>query len=219
MKDVENTVNHLRNTGKYTNEEIQHQPNVLGLNVTTIENRSNVFQECSFRDVLLSFLVKYVSIMNKKVNILKAHDYINPEANVAKNLAQHLKLNVMVKDNIGENIAINELRQKLLNLFLKEELKCSSPHIEKLWKTYPRLRQRNFQDITVTVKILKESLNLTNEKIVNNGYLLYAEPKNILNILKEVPTIAGTGKIILSIFFPLNLTTSSNSRHSRNFTA
>ena len=193
-KDVEESANFLKMDRKYSNAEIQDRPNVLILNESTLDNRTKVMEESSFRQVLLSFLVKYVSIMNKKVNVLKAHDYINPEANVAKNLAEHLKLNVLVKDYIGENISINELRKKLLNIYLKDKLSCSNENIIKLWRTYPRLKHRNFEYITATVDILKNSLYFSNERIIKNGYLLYADPKNIINMLNEIPKIAGHGK-------------------------
>lgn len=190
---MEESANFLKHSRKYSQAEIQEKPNVLLLNESTLDNRTKVLEECLFKHVLLSFLVRYVALMNKKVNILKAHDFINPEANIAKNLAYQLKLNVLVKDFIGENIALNELRKNLLDLYLKETLGCSNEDLVKLWRTYPRLKQRNFEYIIATVQILKQSLYFSNERIINNGYLLYANPKNIINLINEIPKIADHG--------------------------
>jgi hypothetical protein len=41
------------------------------------------------------------------------------------------------------------------------------------------------------VNILRDRLHFSDERIINNGYLLYADPSNILNILKNIPEIGG----------------------------
>lgn len=139
----------------------------------------------------MMFLVRYVSIMNKNVNILKAYNYIDQEVDVTKKLISALNINLMASSGMGENISLNEMRRRILNMFLKEKLNCTNEDITKLWSTYPRLKHKNFEAILAIVDILQNILHFSNEKIVNNAYLLYADPENIISMLNDIKTIAG----------------------------
>ena len=149
------------------------------------------FQECSFNEMQMLFFVRYVSIMNKNVNILKAYKYIDYDVDVTKKLIASLSINMMDSSGMGENISLNEMRRRILNIYLKEKFNCTNEDITKLWKTYPRLKHKNFESIIAVVDILQNILHFNNERIINNAYLLYADPENIIAMLNEIKTIAG----------------------------
>lgn len=190
FKEVAETNEYLKEN-QFQITDIRENPTILLSNKSTIENRSKILRECSFQDVKIMFLARYVFVMNRNINILKAYNYIDPSTNVARNLQNFLQLNSTLKEDLGDSVILNDLRISVLNLYLKEHFDCNNQQITKLWKTYPRLKHRSFEYITATVDILRNHLNFSNERIINNGYLLYADPHNIIDILNYIPTIAG----------------------------
>lgn len=146
-------------------------------------------EECKFQQILLLFFAKFVTIMNKNVLMLKAHKYIDPEKDVPRCLAEIL--GITVRSDIGESVSLNELRRTVLNIYLKDELGMSNEDITKLWKVYSRLRHRNFQSIVKMMDILLNDIHFSKERIINNAFVLYAEPENLTRLLQEVPRIGS----------------------------
>jgi hypothetical protein len=63
--------------------------------------------------------------------------------------------------------------------------------INKLWKVYARLRHRSLDSIVKVIDLLLNKLNFSKERIIKNGFLLYASSENINKIIATVPTIAN----------------------------
>lgn len=63
--------------------------------------------------------------------------------------------------------------------------------INKLWKVYSRLRHRSLDSIVKVIDLLLNKLNFSKERIIKNGFLLYASSENISKIISLVPTIGN----------------------------
>ena len=63
--------------------------------------------------------------------------------------------------------------------------------INKVWKVYSRLRHRSLDSMVKVINVLLNDLGFTKERIIKNGFLLYASADNIQSIIGLVPTIAN----------------------------
>jgi hypothetical protein len=63
--------------------------------------------------------------------------------------------------------------------------------INKLWKVYTRLRHRSLDSIVKVIDLLLNELNFSKDRIIKNGFLLYASAENINKIISLVPAIAN----------------------------
>lgn len=169
---------------------IGENPTILLTNKLTIQNRMKIFEECCFNELQLSYLVKYVSLLNKKVTILKAYNYIDTNQNVVVHLKDCLNLTESLK-GINEDNPLVDIRMIVLKCFLMNHLECQGHVIDKLLATYPRIKHKSFEHITGILQLLKNSLGFDSNRILRNGYLLHANPDNVKNILTNIPQIGG----------------------------
>lgn len=187
--EIEKTLKYLR-TKKFSNFDIIEHPTCLYINPSTYENREMVFKECLFQNVKLSFYVRYVSIMNKKLAVLKAYQYVHPSSDVVDSLKKQLDIPVKLESDLSDTNSLNEIRREIMNIYFKERLHMTDDEIAKARKIYTHLKHRNLKGMVETVNILIEQLNFSKERITKNSYLLHARAENIKSILREIPKIA-----------------------------
>lgn len=163
------------------------------INPLTYKNRENVFRECLFQNVQISFYVRYVSIMNKKINVLKAYNYIHPYKNVAENLIRQLDIPISLRiHNVTESMPLNELRRIVMNEYFKEKLQMHEEDIKRVRATYTRLNHTSFLSIVDVLNVLSTELEFSNDRIIKNSYLMHARADNIRRILLEISKIGET---------------------------
>lgn len=190
INNIEKTANFLKEMN-FTNKDILACPRSLIMHRTTLMNRRKVLEECCFREIGIPFLYNFKRLMYKDISVLKAFNYIEPSSNVQQSLLNRLDIDLSQTQDFGEDISLTELRQNIMNFYFKEKLGMSLDDIDKLWDVYyQRLRHRSLSSI-VTLINLFQTLNLKNESIINNGFLLYANPENVQRLINEIPEIAG----------------------------
>lgn len=193
VKDVLNSKNALSKFN-FTVDDIMNKPMILYTNEVTIENRYIVLKECGFENITISLLYKFVAAMNRSVVALKSMNYISYDTDVVRRLQgtfKDIELRVDADCGCNEGLELKNLRQLILNRYFQQRLGASNSELEKLWKTYARLRHRSFISVQNVIGILLNELNFSRERIIKNGYLLYGDADNLKRIMKEIPTIAG----------------------------
>ncbi|XP_037945648.1 transcription termination factor 5, mitochondrial [Teleopsis dalmanni] len=192
-KDVINSANALK-AHNYTIADILAKPMILHYNATTIENRYSVLTECGFSSINISILSKYVTIMNKRLSVLKMYNYIPQNISMLTQLKhQFASMDLQTPKNLksDDTVELKVLRQNILNCYLRQRLGMNEKDLEKHWTTYSRVRHKSFQSVQKVVDFLENDLLFPRERIIKNGYLLYAEPENIKRIITEIKTIDG----------------------------
>ncbi|CAG9804106.1 unnamed protein product [Chironomus riparius] len=187
--EIEKTLKYLR-TNKFSNYDVIEHPTCLFINPATYENRDMVFKECLFQNVKLSFYIRYVSIMNKNLAVLKAYQYVHPSSDVVNNLRKQLDIPVKLEKELADTLSLNEIRREIMNKYLKERLHMTDDEIVRARKIYTHMKHRNLRGMVETVNILIDELNFSKERITKNSYLLHARAENIKAILIEIPKIA-----------------------------
>lgn len=95
------------------------RPLTLLVNRLTLENRLKVLNECSFKDIQLLFVYRFISIMNREIKVLKAFDYIDHRQHVVQNLLNIFDIPITVNKQLGEDMTLNSLREIVINQYLK----------------------------------------------------------------------------------------------------
>lgn len=168
--------------------QIMDRPTCVLLSPITYENRDRVFKECLFQNVQLFFYVRFVSLMNKKVQVLKAYDYIRPQSNVQESLIQQLDVPVKIKP-LPESLPLNVIRREVMNEYFRVKLGMTDDEIIHARRVYTRLKHRNLSSIVEVIEILKNDLGFSKNRIIKNPFLLHAIAENIKEIITEVPRI------------------------------
>lgn len=190
LNKIRSTADYLKEMN-FTNKDILACPRSLIMHQTTLINRKTVLEECCFQEITIPFLYNFKKIMYKDISVLKAFNYIESNANVQESLLQCLDVDLSSTKDFGESISLTELRQNIMNFYFREKLGMTLTDIEKLWDVYnERLRHRSLNSIVTLINTFKK-LNLKDENIFNNGFLLYANPENIQRLITEIPQIAG----------------------------
>lgn len=189
--EIEKTLRYLKNN-KFSNYDIVEYPTAIFINPSTYENRQAVFRECLFQNIRLLFYVKYISIMNKNLAVLKAYQYIHPSSNIVENLKKQLDIPITLEKEPSESNSLNEIRRVIMNRYLRERLEMTDKEIEKARKVYTHMKHRNLRGMVETINVLTSELNFSKERIIKNSYLLHARADNIKSILMEVPKIGDT---------------------------
>ncbi|XP_016971178.2 transcription termination factor 5, mitochondrial isoform X1 [Drosophila rhopaloa] len=190
-KDLINSYDTLKSL-KYSVDDILGKPMIIYYGATTLANRYSVLQECGFHNVTIQTLAKYVTVVNKPIEVLKSHNYIPFDVKVAERLAglfTDINLSVDMRELDNESITLKSLRQSLLNAYLRERLKMDESDLQKLWRVYTRVRHKSFRAVQDTVELLTNELNFSAERIRKNCFLLYSDADNVRRILREIPTI------------------------------
>ncbi|KAH8288557.1 hypothetical protein KR054_005432 [Drosophila jambulina] len=190
-KDLLNSYETLKSLD-YSVDDIITKPMIIYYGATTLANRHSVLEECGFQNITIPTLSKYVTVVNKSIEILKAHTYIPYDVKVVERLASYftgIHLPVDMRDLNSENLTLKSLRQALLNAYLRERLQMDDGDLQKLWRVYSRIRHKSFRAVQDTVELLTSELKFTSERLRKNSFLLYSDADNIRRILKEIPTI------------------------------
>ncbi|KAH8336582.1 hypothetical protein KR074_010675 [Drosophila pseudoananassae] len=190
-KDLLNSYDTLKSL-KYNAEDIITKPMIIYYGASTLSNRHSVLVECGFQNVTIQTLAKYVTVVNKPIDILKAHGFIPYNVKVAKLLADSftdISLPVNEQDLNNESLTLKSLRQSLLNIYLRKRLQMDDADLHKLWRVYSRVRHKSFCSLQDTVKLLTTDLKFSVERLKKNSFLLHADADNVRRILREIPTI------------------------------
>ncbi|XP_070852905.1 transcription termination factor 5, mitochondrial [Drosophila suzukii] len=190
-KDLLNSYDTLKSL-EYSVDDIIAKPMIIYYGATTLANRHSVLQECGFQNVTVQTLAKYVTVVNKPIEVLKAHSFIPYDVKVAERLAglfDGITLPVDLRELDSESITLKSLRQTLLNAYLRERLQMDDSDLQKLWRVYSRIRHKSFRAMQDTVELLTNELKFPAERLRKNSFLLYSEADNVRRILREIPTI------------------------------
>ncbi|XP_034475458.1 transcription termination factor 5, mitochondrial [Drosophila innubila] len=181
---------------KYTVDDIVAKPMIIYYGASTLSNRHSVLIECGFQNISIQTLFKYVTVINKPIDMLKAHSLIPYDVNVPQRLIEcftdvHLADNCHVSANTGEGITLKALRQSLLNSYLQERLQMDDTELQKMWRVYSRVRHKSFRSVQDNIELLSKVFKISAERLRKNAFLLHADADNMRRILKEIPTING----------------------------
>ncbi|KAH8419006.1 hypothetical protein KR222_000485 [Zaprionus bogoriensis] len=180
----------------YSVDDIVSKPMIIYYSASTLFNRHNVLLECGFHSVTIQTLFKYITVTNRPVNMLKSHGLIPYDVNVAQRLRECFK-NVELQgsphlpDAADESIALKHLRQMLLNAYLHARLQMNEAELQKMWKSYSRVRHKSFHSVQDVIELLSTEFKFPAERLRKNCFLLYGDADNVRRILKEIPTING----------------------------
>ncbi|XP_075145384.1 mitochondrial transcription termination factor 5 [Haematobia irritans] len=193
-KDILNTTRVL-DKFSFTVDDILSKPMILYMNEMTLDNRHTVLRECGFENVSISLLAKFVAVMNRSVAALKSLNHIPFETDVVERLRGTFT-DIQLKlpndfDHRQESLELKLLRQRILNCYLEQKLRASPTDLEKIWKTYGRLRHKSFWSVQSMVNLLLNDLKFSPQRIVKNAFMLYGDADNVSRILNEIPTIGG----------------------------
>lgn len=181
----------------YTVDDIITKPMIIYYGASTLSNRHSVLLECGFQDVTIQTLFKYVTVMNKPISMLKAMQLIPYDVNVSQRLRdcfKHVQLpddSNLSENNAGEGIVLKQLRQTLLNAYLRERLQMDEPALQKMWRVYSRVRHKSFRSVQDIIELLSAEFKFPRERLLKNCFLLHADADNVRRILEEIPTISG----------------------------
>lgn len=167
-------------------------PGVLTTSATTLKNRHEVLNECSFSQVTLKILHRYLTIMNKPISLVKTYGYIPQNANVAERLAEMINSGKTAQEarKLEANGTLNDLRRFFIDDFLRQKIQASEKDLQKIWHSYGRIRHRPIKTISQSIDLIRREMNFSNEKILKHGYLLYGDPENTEKIL-SMGTLLG----------------------------
>ena len=171
--------------------ELLRYPKCLLVHPSTFSNRFNVLQECHFIDIQLTLLYRFIWLMNRNIEILKANNYIANHTKVADYLATLLDVPIALTKELDEKISMKSTRKIIIGLYLKERLGMTNQDIVKLWKIYPSLTHKSLTSIVDILQLLQNQIGFTRDKIVKNGFLTFASSDNMKKILAKFPTIGG----------------------------
>lgn len=186
--EIERTLKYFIETKGFNKESIMDSPTSVLISPITIENREKVFNECLFRNVQLSHYVTFVSLMNKKISILKSHDLIPLHADIMKNLIKQLDVPVKVKQ-LPDSVELHLMRNEVMNEYFRVKLGMSEEEIMKTRILYARLKHRNLSSIVDVIQLLTKELNFIHSKIIKNSFLIHGHAENIKQIITEIPKI------------------------------
>lgn len=186
--EVESTLNYLKSKN-FSGKEIYSRPTCILLKPATYENRYQVFKECYFQNVKLLYFVKYVSMMNKNITVLKVYNFIEPGANVIESLKNQLDIPIKVDMELTELMPLNDVRREIMNQYFREKLQMTNEEIKKARGVYSNIKHRSLRSISEAIDLLINELNFDKTRIIKNGYLLHSRPDNIRAILRDIPKI------------------------------
>lgn len=93
--------------------------------------------------------------------------------------------------NTGEGIVLKQLRQALLNAYLRERLQMDEADLQKMWRVYSRVRHKSFRSVQDIIELLTTEFKFPRERLLKNCFLLHGDADNVRRILDEIPTISG----------------------------
>lgn len=166
---------------------------IMGKNSTTMENRYLMLNECGFNQLDGNILLNFIRIVRKQISVLKAYNYITHDVSVAKSLIKHLSLTERDLDlsQFNDDMNIKEIRHRLLGVYLHRTLQLNPEQLSRLYASYKSLRYKPFQKIAEMLDICRNELHMSDERIRNNLFLLYADAENVKKLIYELKTLCG----------------------------
>ncbi|CRK98188.1 CLUMA_CG011553, isoform A [Clunio marinus] len=189
--EINNTVQYLK-ANKMTNDDILNYPSCMLLSRMTLMNRKQVLHECGFQKLQIYLFHRFLVIMKKEINRLKAFNYIPQKKNVVEDMLKHLDVPITFKEKVNEEMSLQEIRKKIINLYLARKLQMTEEDITKTFHIYQRLKHRSLDSIVRIIDVMENKLGYQREKIISNAFLLHACPDNLIRMLTEVPYIGNT---------------------------
>lgn len=190
LDDVEESLKFLLESN-FPEQSIKDNPTVLMSSKTTLDNRLKILEECSFKNIKVLYLAKFLPLINRKVSVLKAYNFLDIDRSVVAQLKERMNVKSKIKENLSEDDRLVEIRMVLMKYFLMEQLNSSSNIMNKLFLTYPRIKHKSYENTLDVINLLQSDLGFTKERILRNGYLMHANAQNIRDILKNIPQIDG----------------------------
>ncbi|XP_017870604.1 PREDICTED: uncharacterized protein LOC108618875 [Drosophila arizonae] len=191
-KDLLNSYHTLKSLN-YSVDDIVTKPMIIYYNASTLANRHSVLIECGFQNITIPTLFKYVTVINKPIDMLKAHNCIPYDVNVPERLMKCFTTvqlnNFHLQEHLDESVPLKALRQNLLNAYLRERLQMEDADLQKMWRVYGRVRHKSFRSVQDIVELLTTVFKFPAERLRKNSFLLHGDADNVRRILKEIPTI------------------------------
>lgn len=175
-----------------TTEDILQQPALFTLHLITLENRTTILRECGFVETLnLLTISKYITIIRQKVKALKNNKLIPLDLNMMDQLSKQFDTEIRPNIDYHEDMHLQTIREHFFNAYLRQRLQLTDEELNKLWRSYSKIKHKSFGHTQRVVDILEHDLKFSRDKIVRNLYLLHADPENMLRYSEVVPSIAG----------------------------
>lgn len=191
-KDLLNSYHTLKALN-YSVDDIVTKPMIIYYGASTLSNRHSVLIECGFQNITIQTLFKYVTVINKPIDMLKAHRCIPYDVDVPERLKKcftNVQLcNFQLQENVDESIPLKILRQNILNAYLRERLQMEDADLQKLWRVYARVRHKSFRSVQDIIELLTKEFKFPAERLRKNSFLLHGDADNVRRILQEIPTI------------------------------
>lgn len=166
-------------------DDIRAKPKVLAQNALTIQNRYHVLQEIAFQSIGTAALVKYVSIINQSVDRLKELQFVDAAVDMPRRLADLLHVDLDAQREYSTSGRLRDLRRTVLNTWLRAEFDMSAAEQDRIWATYSNLRHKAFGSVYEAVRVCRDVLGMSTERIKQHPYVLYADPDNVLQIVAQ----------------------------------
>ncbi|CAD7093101.1 unnamed protein product [Hermetia illucens] len=188
-EDIEESVRMLESFN-YSKQDICRHPMLLHTSAVTLQNRYTVLQECGCVKMTIESLDRFIIMMNREIRIIKLHGIIPEETNVLQQLVDSfLDVRLKVDAKPDDNQLLRVARECVLNAYLKEKLGMNQAQLDKFWYSYKRIRHKSYKSISEMIEILTKELNFSNERIIKNGFVLYADPDNVRRFFEKVKQI------------------------------
>uniref|UniRef100_A0A182SBT7 Uncharacterized protein n=1 Tax=Anopheles maculatus TaxID=74869 RepID=A0A182SBT7_9DIPT len=186
-----------------TPDEILEQPQVLFNHLITLENRTTILRECGLVEGLtLNAIGNYLKLIRKSILLLKRNHLIPNDLNMYEQLKRQFDCAVEPKLRWDDLTLLQDMRISFFNEFLTKRLDFGAVELEKLWKSYSKIKHKSFGHTQRVIDILQYDYKFSRDKLVANMYLLHADPENLLRFPEEVPTIGGIALKELVVKYP-----------------
>ncbi|XP_052902815.1 transcription termination factor 5, mitochondrial [Anopheles moucheti] len=175
-----------------TPDEILEQPNVLLNHLITLENRTTILRECGVVEGLtLNAIANYLKLIRRSMGVLKRNHLIPKDLDMYEQLKRQFECTVEPTLRWDDRTLLQDMRIAFYNEFFKKRLDFGAPEIDKLWKSYSKIKHKSFGHTQRVIDILQYDYHFSRDKLVANMYLLHADPENLLRFPTEVPSIGG----------------------------
>ncbi|CAK1548537.1 unnamed protein product [Leptosia nina] len=192
---VEGMVKTLYSIG-YSRDILVSHPTLFYMLPLTLKNRYRILDECGFQDITPDLLLSYLkTIKQRTIGELKSLGLLSTLVNIENKLASCLSqwptsLTTQIQGDVNLS-TLYTIRLKLIKRYLELMLDLSEEEFYRGMKTYPTIQHRPLKAINETLFILQSQVQMSNEKIKSNMYLIHIDPDNLKNILYYLRTIGG----------------------------
>uniref|UniRef100_A0A182QNZ0 Uncharacterized protein n=1 Tax=Anopheles farauti TaxID=69004 RepID=A0A182QNZ0_9DIPT len=175
-----------------TTDEILQKPKVLLNHLVTLENRTTILRECGVVEALtLNAIDNYLKLIRKSINLLKRNNLLPKDLDMYEQMKRQFECPVEPKLRWDDQMVLQNMRIAFYNEFLLKRLNLSAEELNKLWKSYSKIKHKSFGHTQRVIDILEYDYKIGRDKLIANMYLLHADPENLLRYPEQVPTIGG----------------------------